>query len=175
VRPRQDRCEHVYYRPSDEAAVDSPVFEARRTMRLQSRIVIHRTPEQVGRFLGDLSNVSKWDRGVSQATSPSTNAMAVGAEFTTLGHAGTRDGAGTQGRMTYRVAEVGPHYSIVELTSATGNARFFTRASWRFDLDQIPEGTLVTCTANFAVRLRYFLLAPILFVMRRAIAGTSSN
>jgi hypothetical protein len=34
--------------------------------------------------------------------------------------------------MSYRVAEVGPNYSVVELTSATGNARFFTRASWRF-------------------------------------------
>jgi hypothetical protein len=73
--------------------------------------------------------------------------------------------------MTYRVAEVGPNYSIVELTSTTGNARFFTRAFWRFDLDQVPGGTLVTCTVDFAVRLRYFLLAPILFVMRRAIAG----
>ena len=70
--------------------------------------------------------------------------MAVGAEFTTVGHADTSDGAGTHGRMSYRVAEVGSNYSVVELTSVTGNARFFTRASWRFDLDQIPEGTLVT-------------------------------
>jgi hypothetical protein len=140
-------------------------------MRLQSRIVIHRTPEEVSRFLGDLSNVSKWDRGVSRATSVSAGAMAVGAEFTTVGHAGTSDGAGTDGRMTYRVAEVGPNYSVVELTSATGNARFFTRASWRFDLEHVAEGTLVTCTADFAVRFRYFLLAPILFLMRRTIAG----
>jgi hypothetical protein len=112
-------------------------------MRLQSRIVIHRTPEEVGRLLGDLSNVSKWDRGVSQATSASGDVMTVGAEFTTVGHAGTNDGAGTEGKMTYRVAEVGRNYSVVELTSATGNARFFTRASWRFDLDQVREGTLV--------------------------------
>lgn len=142
-----------------------------RTMRLQSRVVIHRTPAEVGRFLGDISNISKWDRGVSQATSASATAMAVGAEFMTVGHAGTKDGAGSQGKMTYRVAEVGHNYSVVELTSATGNARFFNRASWRFDLDEAPEGTLVTCTADFALRFRYFLLAPILFLMRRAIAG----
>ena len=72
--------------------------------------------------------------------------------------------------MTYRVAEVGPNYSVVDLTSTTGNARFFRRASWRFDLEPVPEGTLVTCTAEFAVRLRYFVVAPILFLMRRAIA-----
>jgi hypothetical protein len=95
--------------------------------------------------------------------------MAVGAAFTTVGHAGVSDGAGTEGRMTYRVAEVGPNYSVIELTSAAGNARFFSRASWRTDLDQVPGGTLVTCTADFAVRLRYFLVAPILFLMRRAI------
>ena len=36
-------------------------------MRLESTIIIHRTPEEVGLFLSDIANVTKWDRGVGSS------------------------------------------------------------------------------------------------------------
>ena len=33
-------------------------------MRLESTITLHRRPEEVGRFLLDIANVERWDRGV---------------------------------------------------------------------------------------------------------------
>src|SRR5580692_9612222 len=67
-------------------------------MRLESRIFVARAPEVVGRWLGDVSNVAKWDRGVGDARVTSGGAMKVGTEFETVGLPGARDGAGLRGR-----------------------------------------------------------------------------
>jgi polyketide cyclase/dehydrase/lipid transport protein len=123
----------------------------------------------VGRWLGDVSNVAKWDRGVGDARVTSDGPMAVGAEFETVGLAGARDGAGTQGRMAYRVAEVEGNRSVVELTSRDGNARFFRRASWEFRIEPAEGGSKVVCVADFEVRKRYWFMAPVLFFMKGAI------
>jgi len=129
-------------------------------MRLESAIVIRRTPEQVWNFLGDASNVPKWDRGVAavNATSPTT--------FETLAYSSRSN----QGRMSYRIAEPAPGaHSTVQLTSSTGNARFFENAQWNFNVDPAPQGSRVICSVDFALRPQYFFLAPILFFMRSAI------
>jgi hypothetical protein len=54
-------------------------------MYLESKILINRTPEQVGHFLGDISNIAKWDRGVADARHTST-LRGIGQEFETFGH-----------------------------------------------------------------------------------------
>jgi hypothetical protein len=138
-------------------------------MRLESSIFVARAPEVVGRWLGDVGNVAKWDRGVGEARVISDGAMRVGAEFETVGLAGARDGAGTQGRMGYRLAEVEGNRSVVELTSREGNARFFRRASWEFRIEEAEGGSVVVCVADFQVRRRYWFMAPVLFFMKGAI------
>ena len=35
-------------------------------MNLEATVLIHRTPERVWAYLGDASNVPKWDRGVAK-------------------------------------------------------------------------------------------------------------
>jgi hypothetical protein len=72
--------------------------------------------------------------------------------------------------MAYEVSAVGPEGSSVRLTSTTGNARYFKDAVWHFRLDPVPEGTRITCAAEFTLRLRYLFLAPVLYLMRRAIS-----
>jgi hypothetical protein len=71
--------------------------------------------------------------------------------------------------MAYEVAAVGPEGSTVRLISTTGNARYFKDAAWHCRLDPVPDGTRVTCAAEFTLRLRYLFLAPVLYLMRRAI------
>jgi hypothetical protein len=138
-------------------------------MKLESSIFVKRVPEVVGRYLGDLSNVAKWDRGVGDARLTADGPMKVGVEFETVGLAGARDGAGTQGRMAYRLAEVKENRSVVELTSRDGNARFFRRATWEFRIEPAEGGSTVICIADFEVKRRYCFMAPVLFFMRRAI------
>jgi len=146
-------------------------------MHLESQIVISRTPEQVSTFLGDISNVAKWDRGVSvtrQTSTPQTG-NGIGLEFDTVGHGGNPDDPNARGQMFYRLAEVGPNHSVVELTSSKGNTRFFKEARWTFRLQPDPHGTLVVCEADFKLRSRYILLAPVFYGMNDAIHKDLEN
>ncbi|HUI76997.1 MAG TPA: SRPBCC family protein [Bryobacteraceae bacterium] len=132
-------------------------------MRLESSIEIRRSAEDVWRFLADPSNLTKWDRGVAAVeVSDATVTPGVGFEFATVGHPGSGP---DRGRMMYRVTEADPveRDCRAELTSLTGNGRFFRTAQWRHQVENAPEGSRVTFTAEFRLRLRYFLLAPVLY------------
>ncbi len=134
-------------------------------MHLETCILIHREPAEVWSYLGDLSNVPKWDRGVESVRQISQNSPTVGLEFETLARRGPQ-----QGRMAYRITDADPELGCtIALTNSDGNGRYFKHAQWRFQVHPDPQGSRVTCTVDFKVRLRYFFLAPILFSMRRAI------
>ncbi|HEY3738327.1 MAG TPA: SRPBCC family protein [Bryobacteraceae bacterium] len=141
-------------------------------MRLQSKIVIERPPEQVWKFLGDIGNVAKWDRGVSSTTLTSAGPVAAGSSFDTLAHGSNPE----KGRMSYRIAETGSDRCVIDLTSSGGNARYFSSASWIFEVEPgPPEYCSLTCAAVFGLRARYFFLAPMLYFMKRGIAKDLRN
>ena len=135
-------------------------------MQLAANIAIERSPEQVWAYLGDPANVPRWDRGVAAVEAPPQGA---GLEFDTIAHDALK--LPDRGRMSYRISEVNPEEGrcVVELTSRTGNARFFKTAEWRFEVQPTGNGALLTCTAVFALRLRYIFLAPLLYLKRGAI------
>src|SRR5262249_34523468 len=127
-------------------------------MRLESSIVIRRKSEEVWKFLTEPSNLPKWDRGVAMVEIPDVKAPAgVEFEFTTVGHAGSGQ---DRRRMTYRVTEADPGQKDcrIELTSRTGNARFFSAAQWHIRVEDAPEGSRVMCSTEFRLRGRYLLL-----------------
>ena len=140
-------------------------------MHLESSIVIRRQPEQVCSFLANVANIPKWDRGVAGIQRATSEPMGVGSEFDTVADPAARDDAQSQGRMSYRIADVDPdqHRCTVQLTSRDGNARFFKTAAWTFRAVAAPGGTLLTCSVDFILRLRYLILAPVFYVMKGAI------
>jgi uncharacterized protein YndB with AHSA1/START domain len=139
-------------------------------MHLEATILIHRTPEQVWTYLGDVSNVPRWDRGVASVKTNPALSPGVGFEFDTLAHPKGADKSGEWGKMSYRIAEADPASGCtVRLTSSSGNARFFKTAEWRWRVDPVTEGSLVTCTAHFSLRFPYSVLAPVFFLMKRGI------
>lgn len=140
-------------------------------MNLEAKIMVRRTPLEVWSYLGDVANVPKWDRGVKSVRCDNPEAVpGVGFEFSTLADAGGRDSSREYGKMSYRIAEADPVKGCkVQLTNSDGNARFFKQAEWRFKVDPAPEGAWVTCVANFTLRARYMLLAPMFLMMRGAI------
>ena len=140
-------------------------------MRLESSVVIRRSPEHVWNFLEDVSNLPKWDRGVAAVQLISSGAPAVGSEFDTLPYPRWPDDGPEWGRMSYRVTELDEADKVVAvvLTSTRGNARYFTTAVWRTHVEGVPDGSRVSCSADFTLRLRYWFLAPILYSAKRSI------
>jgi hypothetical protein len=103
-------------------------------MKLEEAVTIRRTPEGVWAYLGDLSKVSEWDRGVAATRPTSSSAPGVGFEFATVAHPGAGGYGGERGGMSYRIAAGDPTRGCtVQLTSRDGNARFFKEAQWRFN------------------------------------------
>jgi uncharacterized protein YndB with AHSA1/START domain len=140
-------------------------------MHLDSSILIARPPERVWRFLGDIDNIPKWDRGVAAVTHGASGVTGVGFEFDTVADMGAQTDASRNGRMSYRIAEVDPdrHQCRVELTSRDGNARYFKSAWWTFRAVGAEGGTRLMCSVDFVLRVRWLVLAPVLYMMRGAI------
>ncbi len=139
-------------------------------MLLQSKILVRRSPQEVWAYMGDYANVPEWDRGVGAVRQNPGSPRGVGFEFDTLGRTTAKDATGESGKMSYRVAAADPAIGCtLQLTNSDGNARFFKQAEWRFTVDPAPDGAVVTCIADFQLRLRYLLLAPVLFLMRKQI------
>jgi hypothetical protein len=140
-------------------------------MRLGSSIVIHRPLEAVWAYMGDVSNIPKWDRGVADVAYEPTGMTGVGSEFETVADVNAPGDVSRNGRMSYRIEAIASERNecTVELTSRDGNARFFKRASWTFRAVGTPSGTLLTCSVHFVLRVQWLVLAPILYLLRGAI------
>src|SRR5262249_48305851 len=140
-------------------------------MHLESSIAIRRQPEQVWTFLANGANIPKWDRGVAAIQRTTSEPMGLGSEFDTVADPAAPDGAQARGRLSHPLADVDPdqHRCTVQLTSRDGNARFFKTAAWTFRAVAAPDGTLLTCSVDFILRLRYLTLAPVFYVMKGAI------
>ena len=139
-------------------------------MNLETSVYVQRTPEAVWAYLGDISNVAKWDRGVARVQQTSMTSPGVGLEFDTLGHSGPLDNEGNRGKMSYRISEADPaHGCTVQLTSSDGNARFFKTAEWRFRVEPADGGSTVYCVAHFKLKFPYIVLAPVFYAMKKAI------
>lgn len=133
-------------------------------MRLISTISIDRTPEQVWDFSMNVQNLARWDHSVDrvEVVKPG-NQEGVGLQFDTIAPSRS-DKPGK--RMHYRATK-GAAQKFYE--AELFDDPMFRYASWRFDLEPTPTGTLVTCTAVFKFSWRYLWLAPILRFSKSAI------
>jgi hypothetical protein len=139
-------------------------------MRLEASIYVRLSPEVVSAYLGNLSNVAEWDRGVSRAQANSEAPPGVGFEFDTIAHPRGKSRDGSWGKMSYRIAEIDSvRGCTVQLTSTTGNARYFKTAEWRFRVEAEPGGSRVFCAAVFALKWQYLILAPVFRTTKKAI------
>jgi|SRR6185503_4587043 len=140
------------------------------SMHLEASIHIRRSPRNVWAFLGDVSNVARWDRGVSRSEPASSTPDGVGFEFHTYAHPRVNSRGGEWGKMSYRITSVDPiRGCTIQLTSTAGNARYFKSAEWRFRIEGEHGGSRLFCVACFVLKWQYLLLAPILFSMEKVI------
>lgn len=139
-------------------------------MRLEASVHIERSPQDVWAYLGDVSNVAVWDRGVSRTESSLNTPPGIGFEFDTYAHSRPNSRDGSWGKMSYRITEIDPVRGCsIQLTSTTGNARYFKTAEWRFRVEAEQDGSRVFCAAVFQLKRRFLVLAPIFLAMKKAI------
>jgi hypothetical protein len=137
---------------------------------LETSVVIQRSAEEVWTYLGNVDNVAQWDRGVAGVEVTSPTAPGVGFEFDTLARSPLTAADKNWGKMSYRITESDPvRGCTVQLTSTTGNARFFKTAEWRFRVVSDPAGSKVFCAAYFKLRFPWQILALLFLSMKRAI------
>lgn len=138
-------------------------------MYFEGSITISRPCQEVWDFLGDISNISKWDRGVSRAEPIGESVPGVGFEFETFAHPRAASPTGEWGKMAYRITEIDPERrsTAIELTSRTGNARYVQSAVWYFRSEEVPEGSCVFSAVDFKLHLRHMYLAPLLMLFWR--------
>ena len=128
-------------------------------MYFEGSITISRPCQEVWDFLGDISNISKWDRGVSRAEPIGESVPGVGFEFETFAHPRAASPTGEWGKMAYRITEIDPvrRSTAIELTSRTGNARYVQSAVWYFRSEEVPEGSCVFSAVDFKLHLRAYV------------------
>jgi hypothetical protein len=80
----------------------------------------NRTPDEVWKFLGDISKIAKWDCGVGSVVEAAKGANGpIGMRFETF----APDGGGTGSRKEgYQIVQAAGDCCTVELISSTGNA-----------------------------------------------------
>jgi hypothetical protein len=139
-------------------------------VHLESSVFVRRPADEVWAYLGDVSNVAAWDRGVARTEVGSEGSAGVGFEFDTFAHSRGKSRDSEWGKMSYRITQTDPVQGCtVQLTSTTGNARYFKSAEWRFRVEAEGDGSRVICAAVFSLKWQYLFLAPVFLVMRRAI------
>jgi hypothetical protein len=134
------------------------------TVQLAADVRIHRTVPDVRAFFADLDNLARWDRSVIKVFRPASGRLVVGEEFSTLGPAAP----GRRGKVSvYRVTAVAEDSASVALM----NDRVFQKAEWTTSFVPTASGaeTEVRCELVASTRPRYFFVAWLLRLLRRAI------
>jgi hypothetical protein len=135
-----------------------------RHLVLTVSITVPYSKEQVWEVFKDPFFVAKWDRSVQEVIPTSTGSIGVGYTLETI--APKRPGQEEGLRMSYRVIEYQPYHRATILLEQSD---MFHNAKWIVQVDDAPQGTLITQTMEADVRLKYFYLVTILLLNRQAL------
>jgi hypothetical protein len=134
-----------------------------RHLVLETSITVPYSKEQVWAVFNDPFFVAKWDRSVQEVIPISTDPIGVGYRIETI--APKRPGQDEGLRMSYRIIEYQPYRVAILLEQSD----MFHNAKWITQVDDAPQGSLITQTMDAEVRLKYFYLVPILLFNRQAL------
>jgi len=134
-----------------------------RHLVLEVRLTVPYSKEQLWELFMDPSFVAKWDRSVQEVIPTSTGPVGVGYTLETI--APKRPGQDEGLRMSYRIIEYQPYRVAILLEQSD----MFHNAKWITQVDDAPQGSLITQTMEADVRLKYFYLVTILLLNRQAL------
>lgn len=133
-------------------------------MKLEGKILVNKSEDEVWKFFNDLNNLVKWDHSVDRAEITSHNGSnAVGLTFDTIGPSShNRPGLKT----SYKIIDVVPNKSADTMVTYSN---MFREAVWKQSTEETNTGTIITISVEFKLRTRYFLFYPIIFLRKSAI------
>ena len=135
-----------------------------RNLHLEAKLTVPYSKAQVWHVLEDPLFLATWDRSVQEVIPTSTGPIDVGYTFETIApkQSGQEEGL----RMLYRIIEFEPNHHV---TISLEQSEMFNNARWIVQVDDSPQGTLITHTMEAEVRFKYFYLVPVLLLNRQAL------
>lgn len=127
-------------------------------MRLQLKLQVDYSVEEVTNFFYEPSSLAKWDKSVVEMIPVSSPGMPFGSTFDTIAPSGMR--------MHYRIIEFDSGKSV---KIALLHSKMFKKAVWRFQFNPLQERTEIICSVCFSLRLPYLFLYPVLYFCRPAL------
>ena len=122
-------------------------------IRIEKSIIINRPVEDVWKFMSNIENATKWDRGVLEARQTSEGTIGVGSTLQTR-----RQMLGRQRIGKLRVSEYVPN-RIIALQASLGQ---IAAAQIRYSFEPVDGGTRMTGTSEVELRGLWKLITPIL-------------
>ena len=127
-------------------------------MKLNSKIKVRQSLEEVNLFFDEPGNLAKWDRSVAKVIVTTTGSIKEGFTFDTISPSGLK--------MSYRVKEYERgKQSKVLLT----HSKMFRYAMWQMTFCSIDNETEIGMNIDLIPKGAYYFLIPILFFNRKAL------
>jgi len=124
-------------------------------IKFEHSIIINQSVDEVWKFLSNIENATKWDRGVLEARQTSDGPIGVGSTLQTR-----RQMLGRQRIGKLRVSEYVPNRTIA-LQASLGQMT----AQIRYSFEPVEGGTRLTGTSEITPVGLWKLIAPILIPM----------
>ena len=125
-------------------------------IKIEKSIIINRPVEEVWKFMSNIENATKWDRGVLEAKQTSEGPIGVGSTLQTR-----RQMLGRQRIGKLRVSEYVPN-KIIALQASLGQ---IAAAQIRYSFEPVEDRTRMTSTAEVELHGAWRLIAPLLSPM----------
>ena len=125
-------------------------------IKMEQSIIINRPVEEVWKFMSNIENATKWDRGVLEARQTSEGTIGVGSTLQTR-----RQMLGRQRIGKLRVSEYVPN-RIIALQASLGQ---IAAAQIRYSFEPVDGGTRMMGTSEVELHGAWRLITPILNLM----------
>lgn len=122
-------------------------------IKLEQSIIINRPVEEVWKFMSNIENATKWDRGVLEAKQTSEGPIGIGSMLQTR-----RQMLGRQRIGKLRVSEYVPN-RLIALQASLGQ---IAAAQIRYSFEPVDGGTHMTGTSEVELRGLWKLITPVL-------------
>jgi carbon monoxide dehydrogenase subunit G len=125
-------------------------------IKIEESIIINRPVEEVWKFVSNIENATKWDRGVLEARQTSKGPIGVGSTLQTR-----RQMLGRQRIGKLRVSEYVPN-RMIALQASLGQ---IAEAQIRYSFEPVDSGTRMTGISEVELHGAWRLITPILNLM----------
>ena len=120
--------------------------------KFEKRILINRPVEEVWKFISNIENMPRWDRGVLEARQTSEGPMGVGSTVQVV-----RQFLGRRRIGNFRVADVVPNRTVAIQAGGMG-----VRGEVRYTFEPVEGGTRMTSSAEVVFGGWLKLITPII-------------